>query len=157
MEGSGGDFKFPTHRLHHLPRIPPWVSGGSRHGYRHPRGKTASAVRGLEGGGPVHDLSGTAQGVWRLGQVHMPQYPGGLWYVTPRMTAPMEILESAEDGGEVGRVSRGGVHRCPGHDAGRPAIPHHLQRGGGCGNATLGVSYGGGSRRAVRVRTRGKK
>ena len=36
---------------------------GSWHGQRHPRGQTYSAVRGLEGGGPVRDLSGPAQGV----------------------------------------------------------------------------------------------
>ena len=63
MEVSGGDFKFTAHSLHHLPKIPPRISGGSRHKYRHPRGQTASAVSSLEGGGPVHDLPGPAQGV----------------------------------------------------------------------------------------------
>ena len=63
VEGSGGDFKFPAQSLHHLPRIPPRIYGGSRHRYRHPRGQTASAVSGLEGGGPVRDLPGPAQGV----------------------------------------------------------------------------------------------
>ena len=33
MEGSGGDFKSPAHSLHHLPQIPPQISGGSRHWY----------------------------------------------------------------------------------------------------------------------------
>ena len=37
VEGSGGDFKLPAHSLHHLPRIPPHISGGSWHMYRHPR------------------------------------------------------------------------------------------------------------------------
>ena len=62
MEGGGKDFKSLAHSLHHLPRLPPWVSGRSRHRYRHPRGQNTSAVSGLEGGGPVHDLSGLAQG-----------------------------------------------------------------------------------------------
>ena len=36
VEVSGGDFKSPAHSLHHLPRLPPHISGGSRHRYRHP-------------------------------------------------------------------------------------------------------------------------
>ena len=36
VEGSGGDFKSPAHILHHLPRLPTWILGGSRHRYRHP-------------------------------------------------------------------------------------------------------------------------
>ena len=63
MEGSGGSFKSPAHRLHHLPRLPPRISGGSWHRYRHPRGQAASSASALEGGGPVRDLPGTAQGV----------------------------------------------------------------------------------------------
>ena len=35
VEGSGSYFEWPAHSLHHLPRIPPWVSGVSRHRYRH--------------------------------------------------------------------------------------------------------------------------
>ena len=59
VEGSGGDFKFPSRRLHHLPRLPPQILGRLRHGY----GQTASAVSGLEIGGTVYDLPGPAQGV----------------------------------------------------------------------------------------------
>ena len=62
VEGSGGDFKSPVHGLHHLPQLPSWVSGRLRHRYRHPLGQDASEVICLEGGGRVHDLSGTAQG-----------------------------------------------------------------------------------------------
>ena len=36
VEGSGGNFKSPAHSLYHLPRLPPRISGGSRHMYRHP-------------------------------------------------------------------------------------------------------------------------
>ena len=27
VEGGGGDSQFPLHRLHHLPRLPPWFPG----------------------------------------------------------------------------------------------------------------------------------
>ena len=67
VEGSGGDFKYPAHSLHHFPQLPPLISGGSRHRYRHPQGQTDSTVSGLERGGPVRDLHGPVQGVWRLG------------------------------------------------------------------------------------------
>ena len=61
MEDSGEIFKSTDHSLHHLPRLPPRVLGGSRHRYHQPRGQTASVVSGLEGGVPVRDLSGPAQ------------------------------------------------------------------------------------------------
>ena len=63
VEGSGGDFKSPAHGLHHLPRLPPWFTGGSWYRYRYPRGQAASEASGLEGGGPVRDLPESAQGV----------------------------------------------------------------------------------------------
>ena len=63
VEGSGGNFKLPAHSLHRLPRLPPRILGGLRHRYRHPRGQTASAVSGLDGGGHVRDIYGPAQGV----------------------------------------------------------------------------------------------
>ena len=63
VEGSGGDLKSPARSLHHLPRLPPRISGRSRHRYHHPRGQTDSAVRNLEGVVNVRYLPGTAQGV----------------------------------------------------------------------------------------------
>ena len=42
----------------------------------------------------------------------MPRDPVGLWCGTPSMPAPLDILELAEDGGEVGRILSGGVQRC---------------------------------------------
>ena len=63
VEGSGGDFKSPAHGLHHIPLITPWFLGRLRHRYRHPQGQTAPAASGLEGGIPVSDLPGSAQGV----------------------------------------------------------------------------------------------
>ena len=61
MEGSGDDSKSPFHSLHHLTRRPPRFHSRSRHRYRHPRGQAVTTARGLEGGGPVRDLPGTAQ------------------------------------------------------------------------------------------------
>ena len=63
MEGSGGNFKLPAYSFHHLPRLPPQILCGSRHMYRHLQGQVASAASELEGGGPVRDLTGPAQGV----------------------------------------------------------------------------------------------
>ena len=58
MEGSGGDITSPAHSLHHLPRLPPQILGGSRHRYCHPQGQSDSVASGLEGGGPVCNLFG---------------------------------------------------------------------------------------------------
>ena len=63
VECSGRNFKYSDHILHHLPRLSPWVYGGSWHRYRHPRDQTASAVSRLGGGGTVRDISGPIQGV----------------------------------------------------------------------------------------------
>ena len=59
---SGSNFKSIDHSLHHLPRLPPHNLVRSRHRYRHPRGQTTSAVSGLDGGGPVRNIYGSAQG-----------------------------------------------------------------------------------------------
>ena len=56
VEGCGGDLTSPAHNLHHLPRIPTRISGGSRHKYRHPRGQVVTTACVHEGGGPVRDL-----------------------------------------------------------------------------------------------------
>ena len=63
VEGSGGDFKSPDHSLRHLPQLPPRISVGSRHRYRHPQLQASSAASSLDGGGPVRDLPGPAQGL----------------------------------------------------------------------------------------------
>ena len=63
VEVSGGCFYSPSHSLHHLPQLPPRISGGSRHSYRHPRGQAALAVSGLGGKCHVCDLPGSAQGI----------------------------------------------------------------------------------------------
>ena len=63
VEGSGDDFKSPYQSLHHLPRLLPRISGGLRQRYRHPRVQADSAASGLEGGDPVCDVPGPAQGL----------------------------------------------------------------------------------------------
>ena len=85
----------------------------------------------------------------------MPQDPRGLQRGILSMPDPLDILESADDGDEVRRVLRGVVHNFLGSDAGRPAFPHHFQRGSGCISTSLDVSNGGGSGRAGQARTRG--
>ena len=67
VKGSGSNSKSLAHGLHHLPRLPPQILGGSWHRYRHPRGQATLAASTLERGGPVHDLTGPEQSVWRLG------------------------------------------------------------------------------------------
>ena len=61
VEGSGGNFKSPTHILHHLPRLPTQISGGSRHRDHHPRGQSDTEASSLEGEGPVCGLPVPAQ------------------------------------------------------------------------------------------------
>ena len=69
----------PAHSLHHLPRLPTRISGGSRHRYCHPRGQAATTACDHEGGGPVRDLPGPTQGVRRLGKVQVPIDIGRVW------------------------------------------------------------------------------
>ena len=63
VQGSEGGFKSPYQSLHHLPRLTPRISGGLRHMYRHRQCQDSSALSGLEGGGPVRNIPGPAQGV----------------------------------------------------------------------------------------------
>ena len=58
----------------------------------------------------------------------------------------------AKAGGYYGSAFQGSG----GRDTDIPAIPHYLQRGGGCGGASLGHSYGVERGRAEQVRTRGQ-
>ena len=126
VEGSDGDFKLPDHSLHHLPQIPPRIFGRSRHRYRHPRGQDASSVNGLEGGGPTCDISGPAQGVWRLGQVQVPGNLGGVGRGPLIQAAPPEVVEAVENGRKGGRILRDGVSVSTWSDTGRSALPHHI-------------------------------
>ena len=144
MEGSGRDFESLAHILHHLPRLPPQISGRFWNRYRHPRGQAASEVSVLEGGSPVRDLPGPSQGVLRLGQVQVPGYLGRLHHGPPIMSAPPDVLETVDAGGKGGRLLRDGVSGILWSDTGRSALLHHIQCGGGCGGETLGDSDGEG-------------
>ena len=104
MKGSGGDFKFPAHNLHHLPRLPTQISGGLRHRYRQPRCQSDSAASGLEGGGPICDIPGTAQVVIRLGQVQVPRDLGRVRHGPPSLSDPSDVLSEIVNGGEGGGI-----------------------------------------------------
>ena len=84
--------QLPDRNLHHLPRLPTRISGGSRHMYRHPRVQAVTTACGHEGGGPVRDLPGPAQGVWRLGQVQVPIDIGRLQDWTQSYTTPEDVM-----------------------------------------------------------------
>ena len=70
------------------------------------------------------------------------------------MSSPLDLLEAADDGGKGGRVLRGGFQGVLRSDAGRPALPHHFQCGGGCGGVALGGGNGRGDGRSGREWTR---
>ena len=133
MEVSGGKFKFQAHSLHHLPQLHPWILGRSWHRYLHPRDKTDSVVSGLEGGFHVCDISVPAQGIRRLVQGQMPVNTIWIRHGVSGLPDPQDVLGLAADG----RKSRGvlwvGLPGLYGGDSGGPAVPHHIQRVGGCG------------------------
>ena len=102
MEGGCSDTKFPLHRLHHLPQLPPWVSGRTRYRDRNPQGQTDSEGFSHEGSGPPYDLPGPVQGIRCLGQAHVPGNPGGIWRGAQVPPPPLTILGEASDGGAGG-------------------------------------------------------
>ena len=126
VEGSGRDFKSPTRGLHHRPPLPQRISGGSRHRYRHPRGQATSEYSGLEIGGPVRDLPGHVQGVWRIGHVQVPGDIGGVRRGPPIPEATTDILEATNDGCKGEQLLQDFVPRSAWGDAGRSALPHHI-------------------------------
>ena len=78
-----------------------------------------------------------------------------LWRGTLSMPAPPDILGSVEDGCECGRSLRVSVSGIQGCDTGVTDIPHHLQRGGGCGGTAFVLSDGGERGQVERARKRG--
>ena len=79
MEGGGSDYKLSLHRLHHLPRLPPWFLGKSWYGDRQTQGQTDPEGYRHEVLVPPRYLPGPAQVVRRLGQVQVSGCPGGIW------------------------------------------------------------------------------
>ena len=82
--------------------------------------------------------------------------PRGIRRETLSVMAPPDILGLDEDGCKDGRLLWVGVSGIQGSDAGGPAIPNHLQRGGGCAGTALGCSDGGDRGQEERARTRGQ-
>ena len=126
MEGSRGDSKSPFHSLHHLPRLPPWVPVSVWYRHRHPQGQAITTACGLEGGIPLHDLIGPAQGVQSLVQVQVPGNPGGVQHRAPGQNPTKTILSPSDYGGAGGRLLRDIFLGRDRGDAERPAVPHHL-------------------------------
>ena len=63
VEDGNGDFNFPLHHLHHLPRIPSLFLVRSRYGDRIPRGQNTPEGNDHEGGVTPHNFPGPVQGV----------------------------------------------------------------------------------------------
>ena len=80
----------------------------------------------------------------------------GLQRGSSRFPDPTEILGSAADSRKKGGILWVGLPGIQGCDAGGPAVPHHLQHGGGCGGEAQVRGDGRGGGREVRVWTGGK-
>ena len=67
----------------------------------------------------------------------MPGNYSGIWRGASSFPSPPNIMGLDEDGFEGRGVLRVGFPGVQGGDARGPAVPHHLQLGGGCGGETL--------------------
>ena len=67
----------------------------------------------------------------------MPGNNGGLQRGSSIFPDPPDVLGLAVDGRDSRRILGVGIPGIQGVDAGGPAVPHHIQRGGGCGGAAL--------------------
>ena len=99
VEGGGGDSQLMLHRLHNLPRLPLWVPGGLRYGDHHPQGKSDPEGYGHEGVGTSHDISGPTQGVRRLGNFQVPEYPRGICHGAQGTPPSPQVLGETPYGG----------------------------------------------------------
>ena len=143
MEGGNGDFKFPLHCLHHLPRFPSWFPGGLWYRDRLTRGQTSPAGNVHEVGGPPRYLPVSAQGIRHIGQVQVPGYPRGIWCESQGPPPPPQVLEEATYDGTGRRVLWGTLPQGESWDGGGPTFSYHLQRGGGCIGLSLVIPGGG--------------
>ena len=80
-------------------------------------------VNGNEGGGPVHNISGPAQGVWQLGQIQTHRYPGGLWSGALDLPHTTRLLGKISYGGLHGKILRISVSRFLVGDSVGPVVP----------------------------------
>ena len=106
VEDSVGDNQPPHQKLNHLPQRATWVLGRFWDGDHLPQVQTDSAGKGHEVGRPVCDIYGPAQGVQRLGKVHMPVNPGGIRSGTAGTMPPIHILVPAHYGDPREQVLR---------------------------------------------------
>ena len=106
VEDSGGDHQPPHQHLNHLPQRATWVMGRLRDGDHLPQVQTDSAGNGHEVGRLVCDIYGPAQGVQRLGKVHMPVNLGGVCSGTAGTLPPTHVLVPAHYGDLRGQVLR---------------------------------------------------
>ena len=120
MEGGGGESQPPLHRLHHIPRISPWVPFGSRYRYRHPRCQTT----------PL-DIPLPAQVVQRLGKVQVPVDTGGIWSGAQGPPTSPQVLGETPYGGAGRLVLQRTPPQRDRYDAGRTTGVHHIKCGGG--------------------------
>ena len=74
---------------------------------------------------------------WRFRQVQVPGHPGGLRRRPRRQAIATKLLAPPHHGSMSRRLLRGGFQRREGSDAGRPAVPHNIQCGSGCGRPAL--------------------
>ena len=123
VEGSGGYSKLLAHSLHHIPRLPPCLPGRSLIRHLHPRGQTAPAVSGHEGGGPVRDIYGPEKCVRHLGNGHMPVNPGGIRRGASIPPHPTGILVQVADVSARRGILQDRVTGIPGGDVGGPYYP----------------------------------
>ena len=83
----------------------------------------------------------------------MPGNPRSLRRGTSSLPDPLDILGSASDGCKSGGILRVGLPGIHGGDAGGPAVPNHLHRGGGCVGKALDIFDGIGYGQAGRAQT----
>ena len=113
------------------------------YGNTHPGGQTSLAGNGHEGGGPLRNLTGTAQGVLYLGQFQVHIYPGGICRGYQEPIPPPQVLGEDSYGGTGGRVLQRTLPRVEMRDAGGPDFALHIQCGGGRSGPPLIIPGGG--------------
>ena len=106
LEDSGGDTRLLPQNVHHPPRRATWVMGRLQEGDLPPLGKNYPEVNVHKRGGNVCNISGTPQGLRRLGQENMSGDPGGICIGTLCMTLPKYVLEPPNYGGSCGGILR---------------------------------------------------
>ena len=138
------DSQSPLHRLHQLPRLPPWVMGGSQYRDRHPQGQNASAGYSHEEDVPHEiflDLQKSYNDMDRYRCLDILEGYGvgtSAFRLLHRYWDRLQMV-AREGGGGVLRRTLPWRERC---DVGRPTFAHHIQCGGGRSGTPLGIIGG---------------